>query len=249
MEIELSIILPTFNERRLGILPKILSAFESLESFELILVDRKSDDDTVKFIREHSLFRKNPGRLKILKTSSNGRGKRLSEGFKISSGRIILLHHSRSFLNKEGLQELIGKKEISFWGAFTHQFDLDSPILNFTSWYSNRIRGDLKNIFYLDHCIFVTRTLLLQTEIPDVEIFEDTILSKRLNRFSKPIRLKHTSITSSIRFQKNGIVYQSLLNQIMKLGYYAGIPHSRLNYFYEKSLHLNSKYLRTRTRK
>ena len=241
MEIDLSIVLPTFNEMKSGILPKILSALENLESFELILVDRKSEDSTVQFIKEHSFFRADPSRLKVIITASNERGRRLMEGFQISAGRIILLHHPRSFLTKEGLAELLERKENIFWGGFTHQFDLQSTLLLFTSWYSNYIRGDLKNIFYLDHCIFATRNLLLQTGIPDAAIFEDTILSKKLSRFVKPIRFRSASTTSSIRFQKNGFLYQSLLNQIMKLGYYAGIPYSKLNYFYEKSLELNSK--------
>ena len=41
--------------------------------------------------------------LKIIKSSSNARGKRLREGFQISQGRIILLHHPRSYLEREGI--------------------------------------------------------------------------------------------------------------------------------------------------
>ncbi len=242
MEIQLSIILPTFNEIKLGILPKLLEAFEGINSFEMILVDRMSDDGTVEFIKSHPLFQTNTNKLKLIKTISNGRGKRLQEGFQISQGRIILLHHPRSILTKEGIQTLIQSEGQWFWGGFTHKFDWPSPLLEFTSWYSNNIRADFRKIFYLDHCIFASRDLLLQTEIPDVEIFEDTILSERLANLCKPIRLSNASTTSSIRFKKNGILYQCILNQCMKWGFYLGIPLHRLNAFYEKSLELNSKY-------
>ena len=124
-----------------------------------------------------------------------------------------------------------------------HQFDWPSAFFKFTSWYSNHIRADIRKIYYLDHCIFASRDLLMETKIPDVDVFEDTILSERLGRLCKPFRLTNISLTSAIRFQRNGIVYQSILNQFMKWGYYLGIPLKKLNIFYEKSLELNSKYI------
>ncbi len=227
---------------KLDILPRILSAFEEEDSLEFIVVDRMSEDKTIAYLKSHALFQRYPDKLKVIQTSSNERGKRLLEGCKIASGRIILLHHPRSFLEREGILSLMQKKETFFWGGYTHRFDWESPLLNFTSWYSNHVRADIRNIFYLDHCIFVSRDLLLKIEFPDVPIFEDTILSQRLNKICRPIRLNSISTTSSIRFRKNGILYQALLNQVMKLGFFLGVPLPKLNIFYEKSLELNSKY-------
>jgi hypothetical protein len=99
----------------------------------------------------------------------------------------------------------------------------------------------MKSIYYLDHCIFVRRDLLIDIGIPEVEIFEDTILCLNLKKYAKPKLLNKNSITSSIRFDKNGYYFQSFLNQLMKIGFYLNIPLSKLNYFYEKSLELNAK--------
>ena len=73
------------------------------------------------------------------------------------------------------------------------------------------------------------------------ESLSDTILCLNLKKYHKPILLKENSITSSIRFDKNGYYFQSFLNQLMKIGFYLKIPLPKLNYFYEKSLELNSK--------
>jgi hypothetical protein len=227
---------------KLEILPRIFSVFENEDSFEFIVVDRMSEDKTVAYIKSLPLFQKSPEKLKVIQTSSNERGKRLLEGCKIASGWIILLHHPRSFLEREGILSLMLMRETFFWGGYTHRFDWESPLLNFTSWYSNHVRADLRHIFYLDHCIFINHDLLLKIEFPDVPIFEDTILSERLNKICRPIRLPSISTTSSIRFRKNGILYQALLNQVMKLGFFLGVPLYKLNIFYEKSLELNSKY-------
>ncbi len=242
MKVLLSIILPTFNECRSSILPKILDSFASLQNFELIVVDSESEDSTLDLIKSHKIFIDHPRYLKIISTSSKKRGEKLNLGLQSSEGEIILLHHPRSFLEIDGITKLFYLSQTTQWGAFTHLFDRDHPFLRFTSFYSNNIRGRLKSIYYLDHCIFARRSQLMEVGIPEVEIFEDTLLSIRLAKISKPLLLPNKSTTSSIRFEKNGIIFQSILNQFMKIGYFLKIPFPILNQFYERSLELNSKY-------
>lgn len=76
--------------------------------------------------------------------------------------------------------------------------------------------------------------------IPDVEIFEDTELSKILKTYSHPIRLTDAAQTSAIRFQKNGLYRQAIMNQVLKLGYSLKVPAKTMNRLYEKGLGLNS---------
>ncbi|MCC5815356.1 MAG: hypothetical protein JJT78_11405 [Leptospira sp.] len=189
-----------------------------------------------------SISPKNYEIIIVEKQEAPTRAEKLNIGFHRSKGELILFHHPRSMLSREGFQHLIEMSE-SFskmfpWGGFTHCFNMDHPILRFTSWYSNQIRAKWRGILYLDHCIFFDRNLWLQDH-PKMEIFEDTELSIRFRVFSKPLILSQYSVTSSIRFKKNGILYQSIINQILKLGYYFNCNPKFMNRVYEKGLNLN----------
>ena len=68
------------------------------------------------------------------------------------------------------------------------------------------------------------------------------LLSLNLKKISKPKRLNFNVITSSIRFTKNGIIKQSLLNQFLKILFLLKFDNKKMNKEYEKNLNLNSKY-------
>lgn len=170
------------------------------------------------------------------------RAERLNLGVRRSKGSVLLLNHPRSCIEPEGLQHLVDLYRSSdrpAWGCFTHQFDQYHPLLKFTSWYSNKVRLRFAKIAYLDHCIFMQRKLWTR-DLPKVEIFEDTLLSYNLRKFGRPVLLPFKSTTSSIRFQKNGVFRQALMNQVLKAGFHLGIPATFMNRIYEKGLELNS---------
>lgn len=167
------------------------------------------------------------------------RAERLNIGVHLAKGSMILFNHPRSRLDREGIEYLIRNSEKIMWGGFTHRFDLVHPLLAFTSWYSNRVRPRVQGILYLDHCIFFHRSLW-RADIPAVAIFEDTLLSKELRLHSRPKLLSFKSTTSAIRFQRNGIFKQAILNQLMKLAFYLNLPHDKINRLYESGLGLNS---------
>ena len=50
-------------------------------------------------------------------------------------------------------------------------------VYKFTSWWSNYIRGDIRKIYYLDHCIFFKKHILDEVNPCHLEIFEDTAQS------------------------------------------------------------------------
>ena len=128
------------------------------------------------------------------------------------------------------------------WGGFTHQFDMDSFLLRFTSWYSNYIRSRFFSIIYLDHIIYGETFLLKEYQLPDVAIFEDTYLSYYLRKKMRAILLPRKSITSAIRFKKNGPFKQAIKNQILKCKFYLKRDLSSMNKSYEKDINLNNRY-------
>lgn len=232
----LSIVISTFNELKHGVIQKSFPQLAQLKNAEIICVDFNSQDGTTDLIKQFG--------FKHINSMSNCRATRLNEGIKSAAGAIILLHHPRSIIEPEGLEFLIDNEDkIDYWGAFTHKFDYDHSILRFTSLWSNQIRGDLRGIYYLDHCIFAPNKMLASAGgVPEVEIFEDTLLCYKLKKLGHFKRLPYFSNTSAVRFRKNGVWKQALKNQWMKLNFYFHFDHNKMNKEYEKDLEFNSKY-------
>jgi len=231
----LSVIIPTFNEIESGYLQKSFPLLKNTEGIEVICVDSNSTDGTVELINKFN--------FKLISVDTTSRAKRLNIGIENSTGSMILLHHPRSLLCVSAFNTLKNEEDL-YWGAFTHRFDLDHPLLRFTSWWSNLWRGDKRGIFYLDHCFYIQREIFEEVGLmPEVDIFEDTELSKLLNTYCEPLRLDEISLTSAVRFRKNGVWRQALTNQILKWKYYFNVDHKVLNKQYEKETALNAKYV------
>ncbi len=232
---DISIVIPTFNEIRHGYINRILDELCSIKGIEVIAVDGGSSDGT------SELCRSKADRYVLMAGSS--RAERMNCGYDVSRGSVVLFHHPRSFISKKAIDELKKFNHHSkklFWGGFTHTFDSISRGMEFTSWYSNHVRRVLSGILYLDHCIFASRILISRVGgFPEKEIFEDTLFSRELNNYAKPVLLKNISVTSSVRFVKNGFLIQGMLNQIMKLFFLCGVSDVKMNKIYEKGLGLN----------
>jgi glycosyltransferase involved in cell wall biosynthesis len=233
---KISIVISTFNELGLSFLESSLSQLKGISGVELVLVDGGSTDGTVDLLEKYG--------TKILSLENSSRAERLNLGIKNSEGEIIFLHHPRSIIDIDSLDFIIRNSEKLVWGGLTHKFDETSLLYRFTSWYSNRVRGRIREILYLDHCIFFKRSLALGDDhfVPEVDIFEDTLLSEKLNKFSAPRVLDFYSKTSAVRFEKNGRLFQSVLNQVMKVCFMMNFSDKTMNKIYEKGLSLNSKY-------
>jgi len=231
----LTIIIPTLNEEKTGYLEQILTAYRNEKDCDIICVDGGSVDNTLSIIAKYG--------VRLIETSISSRAGRLNVGIEEANTEMILLHHPRSILDVKAITELNNQTEYLSWGAFTHQFNIKHPLLKFTSWYSNYIRGDKRGVYYLDHCIFAKKELLIQVGmLPDIDIFEDTELCLRLNVKAKGVRLPFISETSAVRFQTRGIYRQALTNQYMKWLYYFKRSDSKMNQRYEKNIQLNTVY-------
>lgn len=232
----LSVIIPTFNEMETGYLKNILPCLAQIDDLEVIVVDSLSTDGTVEYVNSFPF-------IKLYQIQTTSRAARLNLGIERSKGSMLLLHHPRSVIELDGIKYLRDNENDYYWGGFTHKFDLDNNLLKLTSWYSNKIRADFKNIFYLDHCIFMKKELFeIVGKIPEVDIFEDTLLSKRLRSICEGFRLDYFALTSAIRFQKNGMFLHAFNNQILKLKYFLNTDHKKMNKSYENRIALNARY-------
>jgi glycosyltransferase involved in cell wall biosynthesis len=241
----ISIILPCLNEIRHGYLERILTNLIAQDGEkEIIAVVSPSDDGTEIVLDEYaSEFPE----VQVVRSLAKNRAQRLNDGIIASRGEIILLHHPATLLPEVIALDLIQKSLDSgldsAWGAFQHSFDFDHWLLQFTSWYSDNVRVKQKGIVYLDHCPFINRQVLAQIgNIPDLDIFEDTVLSDRLREFSQPVLAEGTIITSARRFRQRGIYRHAMLNQVLKICYLLNIDPRSLNRLYEQKTSINVKY-------
>ena len=188
-------------------------------------------------------FSPTKSRVLVSEIQTNSRAQRINHGIDLAKNEMIILLHPRSALSLEGLNYIINNGKELTWGAFTHKFDKENPLLKFTSWYSNNVRGKIREIYYLDHCLYIRKSLLTKIGgLPDLDIFEDTALCERLRKESSSKLLPFVSTTSAVRFSKNGMLKQSILNQVLKLCYMLKLNNEQMNKVYEYGIELNSKY-------
>jgi hypothetical protein len=235
----ISLLLSAYNESSNPFFWQTIELVKRLQleghRIEILVGATKGNDDTLANLEKREVFHR------VVQTTK--RGERYNVVLKESSADVndwIILNHPRSLLQAEAILSLLSLNHTIKWGAFTHQFDFHHPLLAFTSWWSNNVRGDLKKIYYLDHCLFIRKGLLeVIGGVPTVEIFEDTILTKKLSEISTPVRLNWKSTTSAIRFLRRGVWEQSLQNQLLKIRFMLGASDSSMNNSYERDINLN----------
>lgn len=221
---KLSIIYPVYSIKQDSLVKQAIKRYSRLQGIEHIIVSSSQND------KDEALF-----------IETDSRAARMNYGASKAQGEWLLFHHPRSIISPSGIEKLMAFD--GSWGAFTHAFDKKGTMYSFTSLYSNFIRGDLRGIFYLDHCLFVKKEVFeLIGGFDEVDIFEDTLISKKLKKISRPHRFREKSVTSAIRFEKNGFMKQALLNFEMKVRFCFHGDLGRMNKDYENGLDLNSHY-------
>lgn len=236
----ISVVLPCLNEIRHGYLPQIIDNLEGQHGAkELIAVVSPSQDGTLEMLARSPQFH-------VIESEVQNRAQRLNIGIQASQGDIVLLHHPATLLPSTQALTLIDQAFQDpqvMWSGFQHQFDLDHWLLRYTSWYSNTVRPHWGRILYLDHCVAVRRSLLTDIGgVPDMDIFEDTLLSQRLSQYGVPAILPGKVITSARRYRSRGIYRQALMNQALKLMYHLKLEPRWMNHLYERTTQINVLY-------
>lgn len=213
-----------YNEEANDYFWKNLALLQQREQ-SFIVVDGGSSHQTLQRLLEM--------RVPVLSLPGSTRGRRYDEGLRACVSRDVVFVHPRTLLSDDVVTRGEHLPLSHAWGAFTHSFDSRHPVLRFTSWWSNHVRGDRRGIFYLDHVLWARRDSLMRVGgFPHDAIFEDTLFCQRLLPSWRPVRLLETTVTSSLRFEKNGVAKQVLLNQIAKFKFYLNYDNSHINQDY-----------------
>lgn len=222
----LSIIIPSRNESRF--IESLLSALQPLRErgHEVIVVDGESQDNTADIAAPL---------VDQLLLVAPGRAQQMNAGANSSRGDVLWFLHADSTLPECRADMLIAdalSRGISGWGRFDVVLSGDHSLLRVVEFMMN-MRSKLTGIATGDQGIFVSRDLFTMIGgYPDQPLMEDVELCKRLRKVKPPVCIKQGLITSSRRWEQQGIVRTILRMWLLRLAYFLGVPAEKLALHY-----------------
>jgi rSAM/selenodomain-associated transferase 2 len=219
----ISVIIPTLNEA--AVIEKTLKGLPPRGDVERIVVDGGSSDGTAELAKRHA--------DKVLMTEA-GRGRQMNAGAREARGDILLFLHADARLPglaHEAVSRALDDPAV-VGGAFRLAIDSSRRALRMVAMFANG-RTRLTGIPYGDQGIFVRRSVFEQLSgFPEWPLLEDLEFSRRIKAAGKVVILSQPITVSSRRWDKEGIGYSTLRNQIFVLLYFLGVSPSRLARWY-----------------
>ena len=212
-----SIIIPTLNEAS-----NIVTSLTPLQSLreqghEVIVVDGGSEDNTVMLARPwvNQVIRSEPGRAQQMQLGADQ-----------ATGDVLLFLHADTQLPDNAIELIqtgLAKTERFLWGRFDVELSGSHWLLGLTATLMNR-RSRLTGIATGDQVIFVKRHCFQQVGgFSLLPLMEDVDLCKRLKQYSRPFCISTPVVTSSRRWEQNGIIRTILLMWSLRLAFFLGI--------------------------
>lgn len=217
---QVSIVIPTLDERNhIGLL---LSDLEPLRQtgHEVIIADGASTDGT------RALAGARADRVIL---APQGRASQMNAGAGTATGDVLwFLHADSRALPRAQSQLLDACRAGAIWGRFDVRLAGHRPLLRLVERMMNW-RSRLTGIATGDQGIFVTRAAFEAVGgFPPIPLMEDVALSKALRRQARPVCLSGPILTSSRRWEENGILRTILLMWRLRLAYALGADPRRL---------------------
>ncbi|CAN1210509.1 TIGR04283 family arsenosugar biosynthesis glycosyltransferase [Tumidithrix helvetica PCC 7403] len=219
----ISVVIPALNEAEN--LPRVLKAVQNSIDVEIILVDGGSSDETIQIAESLG--------AKAI-AGKRGRASQMNLGAEVATGEILLFLHADTIL-PNGFDRFVRQTLQSpnvVAGAFELGIDGDALGLRWVEW-GVKLRSHLCQMPYGDQAIFLKTSLFRRMGgFPELPIMEDFELVRHLKRQGRIAIAPASVLTSSRRWQKLSIVRTTLINQAIIIGYYLGIPPSKLAKWY-----------------
>ena len=195
----ISVIIPALNESE-NISQTLLSTQALRKNgHEVIVVDGGSDDDTCNIASDFT---------DKLITSQPGRAKQMNRGAQAATGDIYVFLHADTILPEAAEQLIISaiSTDQFLWGRFNVRLS-GNHILFRAIEFSMNLRSRITGIVTGDQTFCIARKLFDEIHgFPEIQLMEDIAISQKLKKIKRPILLDGTVLTSSRRWEQNGII-------------------------------------------
>lgn len=222
-----SIIVPVLNEP--GIINRTIEHLISASAgfnTEIIIVDGDPAGSTIKDVYSREV---------ITITHSPGRGPQMNAGAAVAKGSVLLFLHADTRLPAGAIGDVIKvcSQPTIAGGAFSLGIDSGKQIYRLIETWAN-IRSRLLRIPYGDQAIFIKKNIFINIGgFAMIPLMEDIEIMKRMQHNGLKIKLIDKAVTTSARrWEKEGLIYCIIRNNMLSGLFHTGVKASTLNRHY-----------------
>ncbi|MBI5198073.1 MAG: TIGR04283 family arsenosugar biosynthesis glycosyltransferase [Nitrospirae bacterium] len=220
---KISVIIPALNEERF--LGQTLEAIRRAEADEVIVVDGGSSDRTRETAEGHG--------VRVI-ASPRGRAIQMNSGAEAAGGDVFLFLHADTRFPGDGIaaiRQALADPRVA-GGAFTLKIDSIRASLRLIAASAN-LRSWLFRIPYGDQGIFVRQRVFREMGgFPPWPLMEDVEFCRRMKRYGRMVILPQPVITSSRRWEQEGVFFATFRNGVIVTLYFLGVSPFRLKQWY-----------------
>lgn len=226
----ISVVIPAINEAEM--IERAVNSAMAAGFDEVIVADGGSEDGT-------PLLASQCGASVV--HGARGRAVQQNLGAQHATGSVLLFLHADNWLDSTAGQQVrncLGDPN-ALGGAFEQQIEADGFLFRLLA-RGNAARVRWRSMAYGDQAIFMRRETFDQLGgFPVVKLMEDLLLMRAFRRLGKAILLPGPVYVHPRRWQKRGVVRQTLCNWSLILGEKLGMSPDRLAKFYPSHDRLN----------
>jgi rSAM/selenodomain-associated transferase 2 len=220
--VTLSVIIPTLNEET-----HLRRTLQSVltEEVEVIVVDGGSQDRTCQIAEEMGA---------VVLHSPPGRSAQMNMGATHACGDILFFVHADTLLPENygsEVQRILARSDVVL-GAFSLRLVGKQRGLGLISWGAN-LRTKWFGLPYGDQGLFLSREMFTAVGgYPQTPIMEDFRLVQSLGKRGRFCLSPQVVKSSGRRWDKRGLLYPTLINQLIIFGFLLGLSPHRLAKIY-----------------